>query len=114
MSEQPTTTGRAIHIVDNPAQGRVDPNLVPDDVKTDVEDAYQALQGRAKSSAMITFTDKSELTAFVKQARTYCENRTNDEGLSAPLAFRKSPRKGSPDNVLYFTVRDPETGTASE
>ena len=106
---------REIHIVSKPSQGRVDPNAVPEDVKVDVEDTYAALGGDKSKAAQIVFADKAELNTFVKQARTYCENRTrptsetDDTPVPAPLVFRKVPRKGAPDNILTFAVNDPET-----
>lgn len=109
---------RQIHIVEKPKQGRVAPSAVPDDVKTDVEETYAALKGTDRN-ATITFGDKKELAAFVGQARTYCETRTvptdekDEEGnvvyAPAPLAFRKVGMRGIADNVLYFTVKDPDS-----
>lgn len=108
---------RQIHITAKPSQGRVDPNLVPDDVKQDIEDTFVALGTSGKNVAQITFEDKKEKSTFEKQARTYCETRTalgpldddkNPTTVPAPLVFRKTPRKGAPDNVLYFTVTLPE------
>jgi hypothetical protein len=88
-----------INIVNKPRPGRIDPHAIPEDVATDIEDTFAAL--KAGQNATITFEDRAALTLFVRQARTYCENRT------VPLVFRKSPKKGAPDNVLYFTVTGP-------
>jgi hypothetical protein len=94
---------REINIVNKPAQGRIDPSSVPADVAEDIEATFAALAD--KQDAVITFGDKAELDLFLKQARTYCESRT------PALTFRKSPRKGSPANVLYFTVKIPAAAT---
>jgi hypothetical protein len=108
---------RSISIAAKPSQGRIDPNLVPDDVKQDIEDTMLALGTDGKRVAQITFEDKKELNGFVKQARTYCETRTvltenpvkgqDPITVAAPLVFRRTPRKGAPDNLLTFTVSVP-------
>ena len=88
---------KAQFIPSTTADGLIPMEDIPDDVKTDMEDAYKAISqndGRIR----FTFDDKAELELFFKQAVSYC--RQHEPVWKA----RKSPTRNLPDNVMDLRV----------
>jgi hypothetical protein len=91
-------------------------DAIPQDIRDEVEEAYAALK-QTPGRLRVQFTDKSELTLFVKQVTSYCAQRPAEIG--GPIRFRKSPTRGLPDTMMDHRITDVkeeaapvETGTA--
>jgi hypothetical protein len=78
---------------------------VPEDVRKDGEDVYEALKTHA-GSFHAKFDTVQELNLYIAQLKAYCENRPN-----GAIRFRKSPAKGLPANEMKFRITDVETAS---
>jgi hypothetical protein len=81
------------------AAGLITLDMIPEDVKSDVEESYAAMaanHGRIRAE----FDTKEEADIFSRQAASYCTQRPQ-----GALKFRRSPTKGLPDHVVDFTIK---------
>lgn len=83
---------------------------IPQDVKDDLEEAYEALKANPSGRFNVVFGDKKEAHQFETWAKSYCAQRTivdpAGDVVEAPIRFRKSPTKGLPANQIDFRISD--------
>jgi hypothetical protein len=78
-------------------------NAIPQEVKDEVEEIYEALKtnpGRMR----VEFDTANELAAYALQISSYCAQRP-----AGAIRYRKSPTKGLPPTVLDFRITDLKT-----
>ncbi len=91
---------RTLAFVPNISAGAIIPMAdIPQDVRDEMEEAYEQLSGH-DGRIRATFDTEEEALLYCRQAASYCAQRE-----SGVLKFRRSPTKGLPKNVVDFTVK---------
>lgn len=80
---------------------------IPQDVKDQTEEVYEALKTNA-GRMLVTFETEAELNLYIRQVTSYCAQRMVD-GKPAPIHFRKSPTRNQPKNEAHFRITDVPT-----
>jgi predicted NUDIX family NTP pyrophosphohydrolase len=72
---------------------------IPEEVKTNVDEAWGALKG-TDGRIRATFANKDEADVWFRQAASYATQHP-----SGALKMRRSPTKDKTDNVIDFTMK---------
>lgn len=78
---------------------------LPQNIKNDVEAAYEALKANPQGRFHVSFKDAAEAGQFEAQVKSYCAQ------VEPPYRYRKSPVKNQPPNEIDFRITDPLTPT---
>jgi hypothetical protein len=90
---------RTFAIVQNaPSNGLIPLDMIPDDVKADVENAWTELS-KTNGRMHVTFDSPDEAKTWLRQAASYCGQRPNEI-----LKFRVSPTRNLPENEKDFRI----------
>lgn len=73
---------------------------IPDDIKAQVEEVYEALKTNA-GRMYVKFNTDQELNTYIAQVKSYCGLRP-----AGTIHFRKSPTRNQPKNEMHFRITD--------
>lgn len=76
---------------------------IPDEVKNDVEEAYELLK-KQNGRLAVEFPSVGELNLYMAHVKSYCELRP-----AGAIRFRKSPTKNLKPTQMEFRITDVET-----
>lgn len=88
-----------ISFQDAPVSGRGDTLIIPDDVMSDVEEAFAYLNANPGKVAHMNADNPGELNTWFKFARAYVRRRPDGN-----LKLRRLPSKHLPDTEARFTL----------
>lgn len=88
-----------ISFEDAPVSGHGTTLIIPDEIISDVEEAYAFLIANPGKVAHMEAKDANELASWFKYARAYVKRRPD-----GALKIRRLPSKHLPDNHARFTL----------
>lgn len=93
-------------IVPKQSAGSVTIDQIPDEFKTEFEQAWAALQENPGTELRVDFADEKERLSWLQMARSYGSQRTRvgDETTAEKLSVRATPKRGLPKTVAYVSI----------
>lgn len=104
-----------LQVVPKVAAGSVTMDQIPAEFVAEFEAAWADLQKNPNTELRVEFDDKAERLSWLNMARSYGEQRMEENGDSAKLKVRATPKRNLPDTVAYISItRDiPGDGAAN-
>lgn len=94
-------------------QGSVKLDDISDEFISEFEEVYTALKGQPDLEVRVECDNESEAKTWAANAKSYGEQRMDENGDHDPLIVRKLPKRGLPKTISYFSIQ-PLTPTDDE
>ena len=78
---------------------QIDPEFIEE-----FEQAYEALRSTPNMELRVEFDDTDERKSWLRNAKSYGEQRMDAEGQSARLKVRAVPKRNLPETVAYVQI----------
>ena len=94
-----------LSIVPKLTAGSVTLDQIDPDFISEFEEAYEALRSTPNHELRVEFDDEAERASWLKNAKSYGEQRMDAEGQSARLKVYAVPKRNLPKTVAYVAIK---------